>query len=168
MQHRQQHRVACLAPGASLPGLLKRLPDMDCIAVNSAFRLRPDAVALAAQDRAWWTANPDAMDFAGRKFSCERIHGVERMDGDRGLNSGLLALMVAERLGYTTALLVGYDMHGDHYHEPHPAPLKNPGPATFDRFARQFRRHRVSIDVWNVTPNSALTVYPAANIEDFA
>ena len=157
-----------MAPGASLPGLLARLPAMDCIAVNSAFRLRPDAVALAAQDRAWWLANPDALDFAGRKFSCERgIAGVERLPGDRGLNSGLLALMVAAHLGYTEALLVGYDMHGDHFHGPHPAPLKNPEPKTFDRFRRQFHQHRVRIGVWNVTPNSALTVYPSARIEDF-
>src|SRR5688572_19877453 len=96
------------------------------VVVSDAFRLRPDAVALASQDVKWWDAHPEARQFAGRKFSANRIKGVERLESPMvrsGMNSGLLGLEVARMLGADRVLLLGFDMHGTHYFGKHPAPL---------------------------------------------
>jgi hypothetical protein len=165
--------VACLATGPSLPGLLASLPEsVPTITVNDAWRLRPDCVALVAQDAAWWRANPGAVRIAGRRFSAAKVDRVEelRIGGlYTGTNSGLAALYVAKLLGYTKALLLGYDIGGAHYFGAHQHPLKNPGPNDFARFLDQFKRARRSlsdIEIINCTPGSALTCFPFASLSE--
>lgn len=166
MLEREQRRVICLAPGESLSGLLPRIPDLPCIAISGSWQLKQDSVALCAQDRAWWLANPDALAFAGRKFSAQiQLRGVENFNCPRNYNSGLLGILVAEFLGYEEAILVGYDMHGGHFHGPHPAPLKNPGESDFKRFIAQFDRAPIGIRVYNATPQSSLRRFPFIDLE---
>lgn len=163
--------IALLAPGESLPELLSQLPEsFPCIAVNNAFRLRPEAIALVANDAAWW-ANTDTAGYGGRKFSAAKLDGVEQVPFSgmvtTGLNSGALAIVVARMLGYRRVLLLGYDGHGGHYHGPHPAPLKNPGKAQFKTFAEQFRRMRFrDTEIINCTPGSAFTCYPSMSLKE--
>lgn len=141
------------------------------IAVNDSFRLAPWADALVAVDRQWWAANPDAHDFTGRKFSRMKVQGVERIIQPPELrathsNSGLVACLVAEMLGATRILLLGFDMAGSHFFGEHKEPLTNSTPARFAGFRSQFAKWRPrGVKVLNCTPNSALRCFPAATLE---
>jgi hypothetical protein len=161
---------AVLATGPSMSEAVARGVMLRCnvVAVSDAFRLAPWADALASQDVAWWRHNPDAMEFAGRKFcGAMEVPGVERMPGiSSGSNSGLLALHVAVKLGATRILLLGFDMRGTHYFGPHPKPLKNTTPDRYTAFQEQFRRFQPrGVEILNCTPGSALKCYPTGEIE---
>ncbi len=137
------------------------------IAVSDAWRLAPDADALVSTDAAWWRANREAMDFAGRKFSVGHVTGVERVEGmATSSNSGLLAMHVAVKLGATRILLLGFDMHGTHFFGPHMAPLVNTTPDRFEIFKRAFKRW-AGCPVVNCTPNSALECFPRGTIDQY-
>jgi len=137
-------------------------------AVNNTYQLAPCADALVAQDLEWWSYHRAARDFKGRKFSTNHIAGVERIAGDTQTNSGALAAeIVATVLGGRRILLFGCDMHGTHYHGPHPEPLCNAGPDRFEVFKQQFARvaeicKREGVEVLNCTPGSALQAFPFA------
>lgn len=138
------------------------------IAVSDCFRLAPWADAMASQDRAWWSANPEARLFAGRKFSGVVVSDeIERYQSLSGTNSGLLACQVAVMMGATKLLLCGMDMRGSHYFGPHPAPLKNTAERRFLVFQEQFKRFRPrGVQIINCTPGSALQAYPMGKLED--
>jgi hypothetical protein len=164
---------AILCPG---PSMSKAVADsvrhLRVIAVNNAFELAPDAEALVANDMAWWNKNPKAKDFAGRKFSTNRIKGVERIES-KHVNtphaSGVVALEVAKILGATRILLFGADLHGSHYFGEYTNGLKNTTDARRKVHAKQFAnwgRAHPKIQVFNCTPNSALTAFPMARLED--
>ncbi len=140
------------------------------IAVSNAYTLAPWADALVAHDMKWWRAYPAALGFAGRKF----CHGTVSADVTRFrppglnpcLNSGVYAMHVAETVfAATRLLLLGFDMHGDHFFGRHPEPLTN----TTDRkrltHLRQFREWS-GCEVVNCTPGSAITNFPFAGIEE--
>lgn len=163
---------AVLATGPSLtPAQVAAVRGLPVVAVSDAFRLAPWALAMASQDRKWWQHNPDALQFAGRKFSTRKIEGVEQLLGSplrTSSNSGLLAVDVARFLGATRVLLLGVDLHGTHYFGPHPAGLKNTTPDRFERMKRQFARYpRGELEIVNCTPGSALTCFPSAKLENF-
>lgn len=42
---------------------------MPCVAVKSAYRVAPEAIALVAHDASWWLANPAARLFRGVRIS---------------------------------------------------------------------------------------------------
>lgn len=134
------------------------------VAVSDTFRLAPWADALAAQDAAWWRKHPDAFQFAGRKFSANRIAGVEQLPQvNTNRSSGVLALEAAVLMGATDIDLFGFDMHGSHYFGPHPEGLNNTTEARFEVFQNQFaiwRDSNENIRVVNCTPNSKLRAFP--------
>lgn len=144
--------------------------DRVVIAVSDAYK-RVSADALVSQDPAWWKRYPEAMEFAGRKFSTNEIPGVERVTNSgaitTGTNSGLLACFVAQReFGATRILLLGIDLHGSHYFGPHPPELKNTTAARFLVFQRQFRQWSHSgIEVINCAPGSALDCFPRGELD---
>jgi hypothetical protein len=161
----QLMQFAILATGQSMSlSVARSVAHMPVVVVNDAFRLLPTATALAAQDIEWWRNNPDAMGFAGRKFTSNQIEGVECVaQVPNGASSGVLALDVAKVLGATRVMLLGFDMHGTHYFGPHPAPLVNTTPERFEVFQRQFTewgRANPAIDVVNATPGSRLSCFP--------
>jgi hypothetical protein len=164
--------VAILATGPSLPGLLAELPPaIPRIAVNHAFRLAPDAIALVGADQAWWSNTPEAESFAGRKFSTHKIPGIERVPMKwpvaNGLSSGGLAIIVARMLGYRRLLLLGFDGHGSHFHGEYPPPLKNPGEAQFRLHEQQFKRLRFDdTEIINCTPGSRYTAFPRMSLSE--
>lgn len=136
------------------------------VVVSDAYRLAPWADALVSQDRAWWQANPEALEFAGKKFSGTEIKGVEKMEGiPSGSNSGLLALKAAVQMGATRVLMCGFDMSGAHYFGQHKPPLKNTTASRFEVFQDQFKRYRPrGVEILNCTPGSALRAYPMADL----
>jgi len=144
------------------------------IAINNTYQLAPWADALCAQDHAWWREHPDAKDFQGRKFSCNKIVGVEQVQAEmvqRGSSSGVLALEVARRYGCQRDVrdieLHGFNNRGSHYHGPHPEPLRNTTPERFRFFESQLaalggEMKKAGFRIVNRTPNSALTCFETA------
>jgi len=142
------------------------------IAVNDAFRLAPDADALAANDQAWWRVHEDARKFAGRKFSTNPLtrSRVERIAAVNGTisttsNSALLAVHVAITVfGATRVELYGVDLRGTHYFGPHVG-LANTKPERFEIFRTQFARYGTpeGVEIVNCTKGSGLLCYPFAD-----
>ena len=149
------------------------------VAVSDAFRLAPWADALVSNDKAWWRANPDAFEFAGRKFAgvqASELDGVEavkpRFPFTSSCNSGLMAMRVArDKLGATKLLLFGFDMHGSHFFGPHKEPLRNTTPERFKVLIRQFNfwdgRFTKICEVVNLTKGSELKCFPFGEINDY-
>jgi hypothetical protein len=164
---------AVLATGPSMSqDVADRVRHLRTVVVSDAFNLAPRADHLVSQDKAWWSANPAAFEFGGRKWSTNYIPDVERVPAGlivTGSNSGLLALEVAKNHGATRILMLGFDMHGSHYFGPHAEPLKNTTPSRFEVFQEQFRRWGKShpkIEVLNCNPASHLRCFPIVSLED--
>lgn len=139
------------------------------IAVSDAYKLAPWADALVSNDSAWWRANPQALKFAGAKYCAAQLKGTIRILPEGGFestsNSGLLAMRVAQKLGATKILLLGFDMKGSHFFGKHPDPLGNTTAKRFVQHIKQFGRWH-GCEVINCTPDSALRKFPFAAIED--
>jgi hypothetical protein len=129
------------------------------IAINRCFRLAPWADALVAGDRAWWRRNPDALEFAGRKFCAFRYPGTERMNPTMmcpaGTNSGKQGMRIAqEQFSATRILLCGFDLRGN----------TESGRTNFRGFLRQFKSWH-GAEVINCTPGSALKRFPFMELD---
>lgn len=161
---------AVLATGPSMSQEVADFVRGKCgvVAVNDAYRLAPWADALVCNDAAWWNVHKDAYEFKGRKFCGVTRKGLEYIPATprfpAGTNSGLQGCRVAEMLGATRILLLGFDMHGTHYFGPHPAPLRNTPPHRFKAFLQQFANWK-GVPIINCTPGSALTHFPMSTIE---
>lgn len=141
-----------------------------CVAVNNCYELAPWAAALCAQDTAWWRVHRKAHDFAGRKFSTNRIEGAEQVRADGLLSSqsssGALGVWVAANiLGADLIELHGFDNRGSHYFGEHQPPLRNPQPGRFREFESQlaaigWKLKKNGIRVVNRTAGSALRCFP--------
>lgn len=155
---------AILAPGPSMSAEVVAQASADCvIAVGNVYELAPDADILAANDHAWWIKNPQALQFKGRKVSCNRIVGVERIVGYSSWNSGVLALETAFLAGHTEIHLYGFDMHGSHFFGPYTNGLGNTKPARRVVHQQQFLAWRATharLKVINHTEGSELKAYP--------
>lgn len=143
------------------------------VAVSDAYRLAPWADVLVSTDGAWWRQHPQALEFAGEKYSMapdwKPVPGVKRPESNfgTGVNSGLLACDVAVRHGAKRLLLLGFDMGGSHFFGVHPSPLKNTPPDRFERFKRQFEMYRPrGVQILNCTPGSALKAYKFADLHE--
>jgi hypothetical protein len=155
-----------LAPGPSASiTLAESLQGIPLGVVNNAYQLAPWADFLAATDLHWWRKYPQALDFAGRKFSCHTVFGTERVRIEV-VNSGVLGLECARRMGATEIHLYGFDMHGSHFFGPYANGLKNTAPEKRklhrDQFKQWGRRYRKTVRVINYTPGSALTCFEYA------
>lgn len=157
---------------ASGPSMSQELADslrgQHAVVVSNCYLLAPWAEILVSQDVAWWQQHPQALLFPGRKFSTNRIDGVEYFDPvactgngfSTGCNSGLIACLVAQWFGAKRILLHGFDMHGDHFFGKHEPPLKNPDHNRFKGMRQEFAQwNHPGIEVINMTPGSALTCF---------
>jgi hypothetical protein len=165
---------AVLASGPSMSqAVADSVRHLKVVAVSDTFRLAPWADALASQDRAWWRARPEALEFAGRKFGggMEPPPGVERVpDVASGSNSGVLGIRVARMLGARQIVLLGFDGGSDHFFGPHTGTLKNTTPQRIPVHHEQHRQEAhacrwLGIEVWNCTPGTAIEHYTKASLE---
>lgn len=160
---------------ASGPSMSQELADSlrgrcSVAAVSNTWRLAPWCDVLVSADAAWWAQHPEALECPAAKYgampSFLTVPGVERIQAN-GVNSALLAVMVAVQRGATRVLLCGLDLHGSHYFGDHPEPLFNPREREFERFRRQFTAYRPSgVAIINCTPGSSLACYPFAPLEE--
>ena len=148
------------------------------IVVNNAYHLAPWADVLYAADEKWWRWQKGATGFAGLKYTIDPqrspwpglqvlrntgAHGLERQPtGLRtGFNSGYQAINLAVHLGAARILLLGYDMHGDHFFGAHPDQSRPPFAVCLREFpSLAAPLAALGIDVVNCTPGSALRVWP--------
>lgn len=168
---------AVLATGPSLSSADVELirGKLAVVAVSDSYKLAPWADALVSADAAWWKANPEALEFAGAKYGAvhdfNNVPAVTNVPEGHGLNSGLLGLMVAYRLGAKTVCLLGFDLHspGQHFFGEHPKPLKATTPERMGVFRKQFAAYRPKgVKIINCTQGSALDCYEVGNIRDYA
>ena len=163
-------KVAVLATGPSMSQAVANRARMECdavVVVNKAIELAPWADALAANDHAWWRANPEAKHFPGRKFSANKIEGVERVESDlvtRQSSSGVLGIAVAHILGATEIEIHGFENRGEHYFGRYEEPLRNTSPSRYAEFENQLAAlgahlKKQGVRIINRTPNTALRCF---------
>lgn len=167
----QNFAVLCTGPSLT-QAAVDAVRHLRVIAVNGAYTLAPWAEVLVANDGKWWACNPEAMKFAGRKFSSQNVLGLERINpnGAIGTNtcSGVLALEVAKRLGAKRILLLGADFRPGHFFGDYRHPMKNTTPDRRAVHRKQFRSWRdgnAGISVLNCTPGSGLDVFVHVSLE---
>lgn len=81
-----------------------------------------------------------------------------------GGNGGFQSVNLAVQLGAKKIILLGFDMHGTHFHGDHSGGLRNPGEALFKTWRDCFDRAAPvlkswGVDVINATPGSALECF---------
>lgn len=135
---------------------------------NVGLDLTPWADALVSHDAKWWSKNPKAAKFRGRKFCRNRWSKVEVYipSPTGGCNSGYMAMQVARDMYKANRIiLLGFDMHGTHYFGPHVNGLKN---TTADRFKEHIRQFEFwnGCPVVNCTPKSALKKFPFMSVRN--
>jgi hypothetical protein len=166
-----------------------------CIAINCAYLRAPWADILYFGDDRFYTWHKNRAEFrafAGRKiaFDCPGVYKdaphipcmkngartglcAERNRLAAGSNSGYQAINLAVHLGAQLIALLGYDMRtvGDrtHWHDGHP--IKTPAHAYAQVMLPKFPTlveplKQRGVRVVNCTPDSALTVFEAADFDD--
>jgi hypothetical protein len=177
--------VVCLGTGPSLTAAdVVRVQGQHVIAINNAYQLAPWADVLYACDAKWWRWHQGAPRFPGQKYmlapACReypditalRNTGRDGLEPDpRGLktghNSGYQAINLAVHLGARTIVLLGYDMHGDHYFGRHPDGTKPPFTRCLAAFATLVEPLRMlGVDVLNCSRQTALRAFPLPALED--
>jgi hypothetical protein len=78
------------------------------------------------------------------------IHAPTGTIGNGGGNSGFQALNLAVQLGARRILLAGFDFGGKHWHEDHPAALRNPSQVQFDHWRGHFDGAADTLRQWGV------------------
>lgn len=188
-----QQTVVVLAGGASL---MQSLPAVEravragkarALAVNNAHLLAPWADWLHAADAAWWSHHAQtALKFEGIKTAAQEVafrsvHFLRPLDGDTvmttdrgaiaGRNSAHQAAIIAMHAGASRVLLCGVDCHenaGSHWHGDHPMPLRNTTATAHKAFIKGWTALAkvTPVEIISCSPGSAVTCFPAMNIED--
>ena len=154
-------------------------------AVNDAVYLAWWADALHAADEKWWLAHwPRVRDFPGAMTSLQPVPGNMRVrqltdtgpDGfdwrpgfvRTGANSGYQAVHLAMQTNTKRIILLGFDMHGAHWHGGHPGePQADFHSVMIPRFATLIEPAReLGIEILNCSSNSALTCFPTATLRE--
>jgi len=181
--------IVCLGTGPSLTQA-----DVDVcrnkarvIAVNNAHELAPWADVLYAADAKWWRRFAGVPAFTGLKYSVmpnrapsahQEFPGIQflRNTGGYGLerdpsglrtgaNGGFQAINLAVHLGATQIVLLGYDMHGDHFFGSHPDRDRPKFALCLSAFPTLVTPLAAAgVSMVNCTPGSALTCFPMASL----
>lgn len=163
--------------------------------VNDGYRLAPWADLLYAADAQWWRVHAQELaSFAGLKVTSDPgiakslgialIELVPEEDGrvndlcfdragyvGRGGNSGFQLLNLVLQFGCRRLVGLGFDFRGEHWHGKHPSPLRNPRPATLERWAKVFdgaadQMKAVGAEFVNASSCSRLAAYPRLSLND--
>ena len=139
------------------------------IVINNTYKLAPWADILWGCDQIWWKLTPDAMNFKGQKHSLEYkkviTHQSKYGDGlgldliHCGGNAGYQCINYAYLQGAKEIVLLGFDMHGEHWHGKHKTGLSNIH--DFKKWIENFKQLAIdlkerNIKVINCTPKTKL------------
>ncbi len=160
------------------------------IAINTTFRRAPWADVLYACDAPWWrlhhaevtatvrselwTQDKEATRaFAVRHIESAALPGLGRRPGliHQGGNSGYQAINLASQAGVAKIILLGYDMHGTHWHGRYENGLPNTAPHLFETWIANAKLlaadlAKDGIEVVNCTEGSALPWFTKASLAD--
>jgi hypothetical protein len=164
------------------------------LGINNAYQLTDRLTYHYGCDTEWWRQHIHKVQPWTQKFSLKKskkdsgIAGVTQMQrGERnclshewpilctGGNSGYQAINLLYLLGYTTIILIGYDMQMQgkkaHWHPDHPGGLANPRQATFNNWRKSFEQlggklKKAGVTVINATRQTALDSFKQARLED--
>jgi hypothetical protein len=153
------------------------------IAINTTFRRAPWVDVLYACDGPWWAEYaeeakaacagelwtqdaPSAHKFGLHLIRSDRGKGLNRKPGliNQGANGGYQSVGLSYCAGASSVYLLGYDMHGGHWHGDHPPKLNRAN--RFDLFLANFLvlaadvEKEKDFEVVNCTPKSALKAFP--------
>jgi len=161
-----------------------------CIVVNTTFRRAPWADVLYACDAPWWrkyhaevdetfwgerwTQDKEATrEFGVRWIESRRAPGLGKTPGliHQGGNGGYQAINLAYQAGASKIVLLGFDMHGTHWHGRYDNGLPNTSPHLFKTWIEGFSAlagdlERMGVDVVNCTPGSALQCFVMASLTE--
>ncbi len=176
--------IVCLASGPSLTKadvefVRGKVP---VVCVSDTYRLAPWANVLHSCDAKWWNWHPKTVDFAGLKYTLDKrlnrpdvqrlkTTGHEGLELDpigvrSGRNSGYQALNIAVHLGASRVVLLGYDMHGDHFFGSHPDQSRPPFRIAMSLWPTVVQPLiDVGVEVINATRNTALTCFRQLSLE---
>lgn len=182
--------VVVMGSGASAaqiaPHVVGRFP---IIATNLSFRLAGPECVLYAADAGFWATYADAREHPGLKvapterarqmvptiITCEIAtddpHRMRRGPVGtigHGGNSGYQAVNLAAQWGARVIYLAGLDYCGGHWHEDHPARLRNPPPDYLDEWAAHLDAAACTLAAWgieviNLSSTSTLRAFPYAD-----
>ena len=147
------------------------------LAINNSYQFGADL--LYGCDYNWWDkyrptfsglkVTQDAR--AAEEFDLLRVPSenhpglsLDQMRIHQGGNGGYQAINLAVLLGASKIILLGYDMHGGHWHGKHEG-LNNPEEGNFKRWIQDYRTIDAPIPILNCTPNSALDAFPMMTME---
>lgn len=183
--------LVAAGPSAAAADLGRLRDRCRVVVINRSFELAPWADALYACDLKFWEVYPAARQFAGLKIT-QDMRAVEAFPGllhmpmlktekgapamglsDKpghiggGGNSGFQCLDAVTQFGASQIYLVGFDMAGGHWHDPHSPPLHNPSEDAFGNWIGCFERARDDLmcrgaRVFNCNPHSQLKCFPYA------
>lgn len=166
--------VYVVASGQSATSV--RIPRAGCrvVVINRSYELAPWADVLYAADMGFWSHYAGARAFAGLKFCPDhrirsvcpdavpveiQTHRMGRVDkmvrGPVGViggggNSGFQAVNLAVQFGAARIYLVGLDYGGMHWHEDHPAALRNPVKKQLEFWAKVLDSQAETLESWGV------------------
>lgn len=186
--------VAIIAPGFTLTRETAELcaEHFDVLAVTIAFRFCPRVDHLYACDGRWWDryaeevkrTHPNAGLYTHHaiaaqtwgliRYSSSREPGLSRKPRHvhQGRNSGFQALNLALHLGYSRALLVGYDMRASDAGRQHARGLEYPKAldvrSNYGQWATEFDSVQDfdDFEILNCTPGSAIRRFPFADLDE--
>lgn len=164
-------RWALLAPGPSAraeDAELARDSGYNVGCVSNAFELAPWCKFIAASDSRWWHKHASALEHH-TKFCTSPIpaggHVVDMIGGC--VNSGVLALEVAKKMGATQILLLGFDMHGTHFFGRYTNGLTNTSEDRRKVHLREYAawaKDNADIEVINCTHGSVLDCFKRGDL----
>jgi len=184
--------IVCLGSGPSLTqAAVDRCRHVGhVIAVNDSVRFAPWAEVLYAADVKWWRRFAGMPDFRGLKYSIMatdaqrptaqqeyrdirilRNTGASGLELDptglrTGCNSGYQAINLAVHCGARQILLLGYDMHGDHFFGSHPDHTTPPFALCLPMFPTLVDPLAAAgVSIVNLTPGSAIRCFPMGTLE---
>ena len=156
------------------------------IVINTTYKRAPWADVLYACDKQWWqvyyaqvkASYPDlelwTQDLeTAKKYQINHIKSLRRPGLstepgviNQGENSGYQAIGLAYQARACSVYLLGYDMHGCHWHGPHPDFLNRPN--QYPNWLRNFTKlaedcKTVGLEVINCTPMTAMRSFPLQN-----
>jgi hypothetical protein len=143
------------------------------IQTNDFPAIAPWAYCLVSSDAGWWKKHPASMQFVGRKFSANWVHGCEQVHPctfGTASNSGVLALDLVRNLGATRVIMLGFDHHGTHFFGPYTNGCANTPNRRRQEFELQFAQWRAQnkgVEVINCTPGTKLKAFPRGDLKDF-
>ncbi len=165
------------------------------ISINNSWEFTPYTSVLYFCDKKWWVKNGDLVkkDFKGQYIVTlsdvqdELVMNLKNtgrtglettvQNGIRhGMNSGYQAINLAFLFGARRIVLLGYDMklgpnEDTHWHAGHGAPSARVKHQLNKVFLPQFRAlvkplTVFGVEVFNATPDSALTLWPERRLEE--